>query len=68
MGRGGLEGRDEPGRVAGGADSVARVTTRGRRAGDGEAAYGARKEQGPVRPNTPAETEEDRGRRLGVGV
>ena len=45
MGRGGLERRDEPGRVVSGGDSATRVKTGGRGTSRGEASGGEGKEQ-----------------------
>ena len=61
VGRDGLEGRDELGGVADGEDPATRAKTERRGAGEGEAAYNARKEQRSVRLYTPTKAEEDRG-------
>ena len=68
MGSDRLDGRNEPGGAIVGEDSFTRVEAGVRREGKGDVARGAGEEQGPVRPDAPAKTEEDRGRQLGVGV
>ena len=60
--------RDESRRIANGTNLAARAKARRRGTGHDEGERSKNPDQGPVRPNVPAPTEEDQGRQLGISL